>query len=204
MTIHAVIFDVGGVLVRTENRTPRLALEALLDLAPGAAEQLVFNGPMGLQAQQGAISAQALWAWLQAELGLDEEGLADFRQVFFAGDRLDTALVDAIRKLRPRYQTAIISNAMDDLLEVVTHRYPLADAFDLIVGSAYEQVMKPDPVIFLRTLERLGRAPHEAVFIDDFPHNVEGARAVGMAAIHYTPGLDVITELARLGVGAED
>lgn len=204
MTIHAVIFDVGGVLVRTENRTPRLALEALLDLPPGAAEQLVFNGPMGLQAQRGAISAQALWAWVQAELGLDEEGLADFRQVFFAGDRLDTALVDAIRRLRPRYQTAIISNAMDDLLEVVTDRYPMADAFDLIVGSAYERVMKPDPAIFLRTLERLGRAPHEAVFIDDFSHNVEGARDVGMAAIHYTPGVDLMAELARLGVGSRE
>ncbi|MCC6169674.1 MAG: HAD family phosphatase [Caldilineaceae bacterium] len=200
MTIQAVIFDVGGVLIRTEDRTPRAALEARWGLAPSASEQLVFNGPMGLQAQRGAISAQALWAWLQAELNLDDQGLADFRQAFFAGDRLDMALVAYIRRLRPRYQTAIISNAMDDLLEVVTYRYPMADAFDLIVGSAQTQVMKPDPAIFHYTLERLGRAPHEAVFIDDFAHNVEGARAVGMAAIHYTPGLDLAAALARLGV----
>ncbi len=204
MTIQAVVFDVGGVLVRTEDRAPRAALEKRLGLAAGAAEQLVFNGPMGLQAQQGAISAQDLWAWLQAELKLDEEGLAEFRQAFFAGDRLDTTLVEMIRSLRPRYQTAIISNAMDDLLETVTYRYPMADAFDLIVGSAYERVMKPDPAIFLRTLERLGRAPQEAVFIDDFAHNIEGARAVGMAAIHYTPGVDLQAELARLGVTKED
>jgi HAD superfamily hydrolase (TIGR01509 family) len=76
----------------------------------------------------------------------------------------------------------------------------MADAFDLIVGSAYERVMKPDPAIFLRTLERLGRAPHEAVFIDDFAHNIEGARGVGMAAIHYTPGMDLAAALASLGV----
>lgn len=204
MTIQAVVFDVGGVLVRTEDRAPRAALEKRLGLAAGAAEQLVFNGPMGLQAQQGAISAQSLWAWLKTELKLDEEGLAEFRQAFFAGDRLDTTLVEMIRSLRPRYQTAIISNAMDDLLETVTYRYPMADAFDLIVGSAYERVMKPDPAIFLRTLERLGRAPQEAVFIDDFAHNIEGARAVGMAAIHYTPGVDLQAELARLGVTKED
>lgn len=204
MAIQAVVFDVGGVLVRTEDRTPRTALEARLGLAPGAAEMLVFNGPMGLQAQTGAISAPALWAWVQTELGLDDQGLADFRQAFFAGDRLDTALVNHIRSLRPRYQTAIISNAMDDLLDVVTRRYPMADAFDLIVGSAYAKVMKPAPAIFLRTLEQLGRAPDEAVFVDDFAHNIAGAHAVGMAGIHYSPGMDLIAELAKLGVEAEN
>jgi FMN phosphatase YigB (HAD superfamily) len=46
----------------------------------------------------------------------------------------------------------------------------------------------------------LGREPAEAVFIDDFAHNIEGARAVGMAAIHYQPGIDLVAELAALGV----
>jgi HAD superfamily hydrolase (TIGR01509 family) len=89
---------------------------------------------------------------------------------------------------------------MDDLLEMITHHYPLADAFDLIVGSAYQRVMKPAPEIFLWTLAQLGREPHEAVFIDDFAHNIEGARAVGMAAIHFRPGTDLVAELAALGV----
>jgi HAD superfamily hydrolase (TIGR01509 family) len=76
----------------------------------------------------------------------------------------------------------------------------LADAFDLIVGSAYQKVMKPAPEIFLWTLTQLGRQPHEAVFIDDFAANVAGARAVGMAAIHYQPALDLAAALAALGV----
>src|SRR5690606_10931918 len=105
-----------------------------------------------------------------------------------------------IRQLRRTYQTAIISNAMDDLHDFVQVRYPMADAFDLIVGSAYEKVMKPAPVIFERTLERLGRAAQEAVFIDDFAYNIDGAGAVGMAAIHYQPGIGRVAELAALGV----
>lgn len=200
VTIRAVIFDIGGVLIRTEDWTPRRALEARLGLAPGAADELVFNGPMGQRAQRGEIRAHELWAWLRQELGLDEEGLLAFRQAFFGGDRLDEALVDWIRSLRPRYQTAIISNAMDDLLETITHRYPLADAFDLVVGSAYERVMKPDPAIYLRTLDRLGRAPAEAVFIDDAAANIAGAQAVGLATVHYRPGMDLIAALGRLGV----
>ena len=198
--IKAIIFDVGGVLIRTEARTSRANLEAQLGLAPGASELLVFNGPMGLQAQRGEITSQALWASVQQELGLDAAGVAAFRAEFFGGDHLDVAMVEMVRQLRPRYQTAIISNAMDDLLENITELYPLADAFDLVVGSAYQKVMKPAPEIFLYTLGQLGREPQEAVFIDDFAHNIAGARAVGMAAIHYQSGMDLAAELAKLGV----
>jgi putative hydrolase of the HAD superfamily len=198
--IKALIFDVGGVLVRTESRIERANLEARLGLAPGASELLVFNGPKGIQAQTGAISSRDLWASVAIELGLDETALAAFRTDFFGGDRLNNELLALVRRLHRHYQTAIISNAMDNLLEVITHQYPLADAFDLIVGSAYQKVMKPAPEIFLWTLAQLGREPHEAVFIDDFAHNIAGARAVGMATIHYQPGVDVATELAKLGV----
>jgi len=200
VTIRAVVFDVGGVLVRTEDPAPRRALETRLGLAPGESEYLVFNGPMGLQAQRGEITAAALWMWVRQELGLDAAELEAFRRDFFGGDRLDTDLVAWIARLRPRYQTAIISNAMDDLLDVVTHRYPMTEAFDLVVGSAYEGIMKPDAVIFQRTLAKLGRDPGEAVFVDDFLHNVDGARAVGMAAVHYRPGIDLPRELAALSV----
>jgi beta-phosphoglucomutase-like phosphatase (HAD superfamily) len=48
--IQAVIFDVGGVLLRTEDRAPRQAWEARLGLEPGGAEALVFNSEMGQKA----------------------------------------------------------------------------------------------------------------------------------------------------------
>ncbi len=198
--IRAVIFDVGGVLVRTQDPRPRAELERRLGLAPGASEVLVFSGELGTRAQLGEVRAEELWRSVQTQLGLDEAGLADFRREFFGGDRLDTALVDYVRALRPRYRTAIISNAMDNLQASLSTEYPLADAFDLIVGSAYERVMKPDAAIYTCTLARLGCAADEAVFVDDFARNIAGARAVGMHALHYTAGMDVPAELAKLGV----
>jgi len=199
--IKAVIFDVGGVLIRTMDRTVRQGLEERLGLSRGEAEQLVFGGKMGTAAQLGNINSVELWAWIGDRLGLDEAGVIRFREEFFGGDHLDTALVDFIRALHGTgYQTAIISNAMDDLTHVVTNLYPMADAFDLIVGSAYEGIMKPDAAIFKRTLERLGRQPDETIFVDDFAHNIEGARAVGMHAVHFTPGIDIKAEFAVYGI----
>jgi FMN phosphatase YigB (HAD superfamily) len=60
--------------------------------------------------------------------------------------------------------------------------------------------MNHAPEIFLWTMAQMGRQPKEALFIDEFANNVAGARAVGMAAIHYQPGIDLSAELEKLGV----
>ncbi|MCL4832444.1 MAG: HAD family phosphatase [Caldilineaceae bacterium] len=198
--IKALIFDVGGVLVRTVDRSRRAILEAELGLVKGQTDETVFNSAMGQAAQRGEVTSRTLWNWVAADMGLDKQGLGHFQHEFWGGDWVNEELVALIRSLRPRYQTAIISNFMDDLRRSLSEKYPIADAFDLIVISAEEKVMKPDPVIFQRTIERLGRRPEECVFVDDFAHNVEGARAVGMHAIHYTPQTDMKAELAKLGV----
>ena len=118
--IKAVIWDVGGVLVRTEDRAPRQALEARLGLQPGEAEHLVYNSEMGQKAQRGEITAAELWRWIQAHFRFDDGEVERFRRQFWGGDRLNAPLLSLVRTLRPRYQTAIISNAMDDLLDTLT------------------------------------------------------------------------------------
>ena len=196
--IKAVIFDFGGVILRTEDHTPRRNLEARLSLEPGQSEALVFFSEMGQQAQGGAITESALWAWIKEQLRLDCDGLVDFMAAFWSGDVLDRDLEAAIRRLRPRYQTAMISNAMDGLRSDLEEKWQIADAFDLIVVSAEEQVMKPDAEIFQRTLARLGRRPEECVFVDDSLDNVQAARDWGLATVHVRPGTDVPGELKEI------
>ncbi len=198
--IKAVIFDVGGVLICTEDPQPRARAEQRVALAPGGAEALVLNSERGRLAQHGNITTAELWTWVGERLKLDDLALETFQRDFWAGDQLDHELLAFVRALRPKYQTAIISNFYDDQRRLLTEDFPLLDAFDLYVCSAYEGIMKPDAAIYERTLSRLGRAPEEVVFIDDSLPNIEGARAVGMQAVHYTPRVDLPAELAKLGV----
>ncbi|MFO7536980.1 MAG: HAD family phosphatase [Chloroflexota bacterium] len=198
--IQAIIFDVGGVLLRTEDRSYRRRWEEKLGLDDWGADEIVFNSEMGVQAQTGLVTEETHWQWVGEHLGLSPAELSQFRQDFWAGDRLDEALVAYIGRLQGRYQTAIISNAMDGLRHSLTHTYPIAQFFDLIVVSAEEKVMKPKPEIYQRTLARLGRQPHEAVFIDDFRHNVLAARELGMTAVHFSPDLNLPHELEKMGV----
>ncbi len=198
--IQAVIFDVGGVLVRTTDHSHRRAWERRCGLNPRQSEAIVFESEMGANAQAGLISDEELWRWVGSRLELDRDQLDIFRDAFWAGDELDEELVTYIRSLRPRYQTAIISNATDNLRPALTDKFRIADAFDLIVSSAEEQVMKPDPEIYRRTLERLQRLPEECVFIDDSAMNLASAAALGMQTIFYSAGIDVPALLAEMGV----
>ena len=79
-------------------------------------------------------------------------------------------------------------------------RYPFLGHFRDIVVSGDERVLKPDPAIFHLLLDRNGLAASDCLFIDDNVHNVEGARAVGMQAHHFTTPEMLRAELVRLGV----
>ena len=63
--IKAVIFDVGGVLLRTVSYRPRHSWDERLRLAPGSVEHLVFNSDLGTAAQLGEVTTDAHWLAMQ-------------------------------------------------------------------------------------------------------------------------------------------
>ncbi|MGC3999423.1 MAG: HAD family phosphatase [Anaeromyxobacter sp.] len=86
-------------------------------------------------------------------------------------------------------RTAMLSNGVPEVMRFVRQDRPLERWFDTVVVSCEVGVAKPDPAIYALTVERLGVAPGEALFVDDRAVNVEGARAAGLRALHYAgPG----------------
>ncbi len=185
--IKALISDFGGVLMRTRTGGSRRALEQRLGLAPNTIEARVFSSEPSQQAMCGEISEDDLWRTLERELDLPRFGLTsqEFRHEFFAEDFLDEELMAFIRSVRPGLKTGLISNAWDGLREVLHTRVPIADAFDVIVVSAEEKIMKPDPRIYHLTLKRVGIQPGEAIFLDDFIENIDAANALGLRGVHF-------------------
>lgn len=88
------------------------------------------------------------------------------------------------------------------------HEANVLHAFDAVVDSSEVGMRKPESRVFLHAVELLGVAPHEAVFVDDFAQNVEGAAATGLHAILATPDdthLSTIDELVQgIDFGAVD
>ncbi len=116
---------------------------------------------------------------------------------FFDGDVLDTDLVEFIRSLKQHYKTGIISNAWSEL-PFLLDEWGITDAFDIVVGSGDEGIMKPDPGIYQIALERLSVKPKESVFVDDFIENVIGARELGIHAVHFKNREQIFQDLKSL------
>ncbi len=198
MSIRAVIWDMGGVILRTEDHTFRTDLATRLGLDREGLERIVFDGEVSERATLGQIGVDELWQDICARLQLPPERLAELQQGFWGGDRLDTELVDYIRSLRPKYRSGLLSNAWLDMRQVLQERMHILDAFDEVIISAEVGLMKPDPRIFQLAVERLGAAPAEAVFIDDFPPNVRAAREFGLNAIRFRDPAQARAELEQL------
>ncbi len=196
--IKGIIFDVGGVLLRTHDQSYRRKWETRLGLEPGGAARLIFDSDLGRQAQIGRVTLQDVWAWAGESLGLSADELAAFEHDFWAGDRLDHDLARTIRKLHARYRTALLSNSWVRDGRALADELGLADAIDVCVVSAEVGVVKPDPRIYRITLERLAVLPAEAVFVDDFVENIDAARRLGIQVIHFTDSLLVRRQLEEM------
>jgi len=195
--IRAAVWDAGGVIVRTIDPGPRRAWEGRLGLPPAGLEPLVFRNEVARQAAIGRGGWEEVWAWVGAHSGLSDSDRAALARDFFSGDRLDQELVEFIRALRPRLRTGLLTNAFGSARHDLTHRWKIADAFDAIIVSAEEGVIKPDPGIYRVALERLAVAPEETLFIDDVEENVVGARAVGMQALRFESAAQAMEEVSR-------
>lgn len=199
MKINSIIWDIGGVLERTEDPTPRNEIADHLGMTVNALSDLIFGNTTEFRVQLGQISREAHLAFVGSQLGLDDR--AELDQVidqFFAGDQLDTELVDHIRELKTKYTTAVLSNYSEILREKITTSWEIGDAFDHLIISAEVGCKKPGPEIYQIALETLGCQPGEAVFIDDFIENIQAARQLGIHGILFQTPEQTLAELNTL------
>jgi epoxide hydrolase-like predicted phosphatase len=199
MPIKAVIFDMGGVLLRTTDPAPREELAREVGLTRLELEQLIFASETAVKAETGQISEVQRWTKVLDQLKVPEEQRTEFQRRFWSKDRVDDDLIDYIRQLRTSYRTGLLSNAWDGIRPAILKRFPqMLEVFDVAMFSAEVGMRKPDRRYYYWILERLGVAADEAVFIDDFPPNVEAARQIGLKAIRFLTPEQMRQELSPL------
>jgi putative hydrolase of the HAD superfamily len=197
MTIRAVFVDYGGVIGRTEFQAPRQHLAERLGKEYEELVMLVFGSESSIRASLGQISEDEHWRILIGKLGLPLSEMTVVKDQFFAGDVVDRDLLAFLGGLRPEHRVCLVSNAWSGLRPWLAER-GYDQPFDEMIISAEVGVMKPEARIYELALAKLGVAAAESVFVDDFPENVEGARAVGMQAILFKEPEEAEQELTQL------
>ena len=195
LSIRAVIFDFGSVLVQMSDEAPRQALADRLGVPLQELNRLVFDSETAWRAMLGELTIGQHWQAVGAALGILQDEIPAFKAQFWSADQVNEELVELIHRLRTNYKIGLLSNAWDDLRQVLKTRLPIGHLFDDLVISAEVGLGKPDPRIYLLATQRLGVAPGEAIFIDDVLANVDAARAAGLNAVHYQNNPQLLADL---------
>jgi glucose-1-phosphatase len=198
--VRAVVFDIGRVLIGVDVGRAMKDLGSGLSLSPMELWAAIEKDPRWSDWQEGRISPRDWHLHLTRRLGSTlsfEQFTRAWNQALDPQPLQDNALLE---KLSKGYRLALLSNT--DPIHVA-HMESTYDFFRFFPRRIYSSVVgasKPSPVIYSAALRACKVQSNEAIYIDDILANVEAARGLGMAGIHYQSPVGLEHELTGLGV----
>jgi epoxide hydrolase-like predicted phosphatase len=197
MAIKAVIFDIGGVLLQSAVPHQNRAWEDRFGIQDSEVFKFINRSGLSAAATRGKVSSDELWQQVSEHFGIDREQIREVEKTYQSNERLNTELADFLKDLRPRYKTALLSNAWSGAREAVNKKYGLDKLVDIMLFSAEDGTMKPEARFYLLALHRLGVQANETIFLDNKIINVDGASLVGLHSIHYQDNAQAIAAIHK-------
>jgi FMN phosphatase YigB (HAD superfamily) len=199
MTPSVVVFDIGGVLVDWQ---PHLAWS---DEFATEAETQAFMARIDFFARNLRGDNGERFADMAQELEDPEDQRRLAAYVPNYAKTVEGAVAgtwDILEELKARDVPvhAITNWSAETWPEGLKSHPRLGEVFGTLVVSGEEGVIKPDPRIFEMLCARAGVTPADCVFIDDSPKNVDGAKAAGWDAIHFTGAAALRAALEQRGL----
>ena len=186
--IHAVIFDVDGTLVDSNDAQARSWVDALKEFGYSLPYEKVrpLIGMGGDKVLPETIGVQK-----DSEKG---KQISKRRSEIFKEKYLPNVkpfpdaqkLLDRMRK--QGLKLAIATSAQPDELRPLLQIVGAADLIEDKTSARDVESSKPDPDVMQVALKRVGYPPNEVVMIGDTPYDIEAARKVGVGTIAFRCG----------------
>lgn len=188
--IKAIVFDFGGVYMDSPFKAVNdIALEN--HIAPELLTRIIFgdyhldsNHPWHCL-ERGEITLEKARELIIQE-GKKHQLDTDIYQLFARFAEVERGLrqplLEKTLEWKDRgYLLAMITNNIREF-DGWRALFPFAveQVFQTISDSCYLGIRKPDPAIYRHTLDALKTTPQQALFLDDYPSNVDAAQAIGI------------------------
>ncbi len=201
-TIHAIFWDVGGVLLSNAwDHSERLT--ALTHFGLDEKEFHSRHEMVVSSFERGKIS---LDEYLQRTVFYRERSFSrdEFRNYMFSLSQPKPEVLALARALSDsrRYFMGTINNESRELNQQRIEKYGLREIFRLFVSSCFVGLRKPESGIYRLAIDITQIDPHECCFIDDRALNLECAASLGMHTIQMQTLEQLRNELETLGVKA--
>lgn len=202
-----IIFDLGGVLI---DWRPKDFFKAIFAHQPEVLEKISLDfsvdikhefEKIGQQANRGMMTVDQFGNVIAKALNIDIHHAA-----YYVKNLPNYLLplqpgLDILHKVKQAgYKTYILSNFPGEWFDPIEQQYDFFKLFDGGVISYRVGYVKPEAEIYQTLLNRYELIPHESLFIDDLPQNIDAGMACGIHGIVCSDHTHVHAELVRLGV----
>lgn len=204
--IKHIIFDLGGVLLNIDLGRITTGFKELMEM--GEEDLKLIKENIIPRYETGRMTTEEFLNELKVFLkpGYSTQHIVEVWNSVILD--LPAERLDMLVKLKSKYKVHLLSNINDlhancfeDYFKTSFNQDPRI-YFDKFFYSHEVGLRKPDSQTYMWVLEQLETDPDKAVFIDDMPENIEGARNVGINAYqligHRTDIINLIKELGLL------
>lgn len=200
MAAQHLLLDLAGVLCgfRSAARLERLAAASRLETAE--VDERLYGSGIVDRCDRGELDACGIRGVLREQLGLDCDDL-ELARLWASAFTPDDAVLAVVDDVAPGVTRTLLTNndaLLRDTLPLVLPTVHARIAIPLF--SATTRATKPSPTAYAAALAVLGAAPADVLFVDDSESNVDGARRMGIATIHFTSAESLRRELADAGL----
>lgn len=198
--IKNVVFDIGNVVVRW-------APMEIIRLTFGDSDDVerlaksIFQSDTWLNLNKGLISESDAKLQFQQTLGLSK---LQSDSLFYYVKQTQLLLygsVELIQRLKSAgYSVFALTDNVHEIVSHLKTMYSFWPLFEGAIVSAEVGLLKPQAEIYQTLLSQFDLKASDTVFIDDMPHNVQGAKSVGMAGIQFSNAVQCENALKALGM----
>ena len=188
MALRAVIFDYGKVLSALPDAEAHSSLVAATGLEAGIFEDHYWANRHAYDS--GELNGRTYWRKISQEAGFSMS--EDLLVSLIEHDgrmwgNLNQPMVNwAQRLVEHGLKVGVLSNMGDGTRDHLLREHAWLQKLHYLTWSCELLTAKPDAAIYRHTLEKLGVAANESLFIDDIQVNVDAAKAIGMDAIRFS------------------
>ncbi len=196
--MKAVIFDMDGVIVDSENLWKQAEYEVFTSLGVEVTEE-----HSEITKSMTTSDVTKFWydksPWKDQDLDTVEQSvISKVIELIESEECQISGVKDFIEKLKAdNYKIGLATNSPSRIIPTVLRKLDIAHLFDTISSAEFEEKGKPDPAIYLKTAKKLNINPKDCIVIEDSYTGMLAAKNAGMTVVAFTNGNEEINhELA--------
>jgi HAD superfamily hydrolase (TIGR01509 family) len=181
-TVEAVVFDLDGVLVDSEEIWDKARRTLALERG--------FPWPESAQREMMGMSSAEWSRYMHERVGLPEspqeisaEVVRRLEDLYREQLPLFEGAVGAVERMAERFRLGLASSSNRPIIELVLELAEIGDRFETTVSSEEVGRGKPAPDVYLEALRRMEVAPGHAAAIEDSTNGILSAHAAGMLIV---------------------